>query len=596
MSIKFCCVKCGRRLKAYPELAGKTCKCTRCGQAMTVPGPSALPTAWAGSPAAGPSGPAGGKKKFRLMLLAGLFVALLIGGTTLAVVLYGRAHEIDRKVSDLAGDAPDARAQALLWLAGADPQDAHRAQVTAALEPLLVEGDPRGGLDPDLLLRAYLHWADQDNVPSLIRMVDDPNLPAWSARKTGLVMQALGRLQDGRAADVLAGKLSDPQLHDQAVDALKRLGRGAESAALDYLFAGDPAARQRAGDLLEGYGTRPGTVVAAARHRLESNDPQEQRAAAAWFADNPPETDAEKGRVARPLAGLLGDLSPEANGLALRGLKLWATKDCLPQLADFARRLEKAGNDEKVAANKSALIDVLAQFPDQTATEAIALQLRDPAQRGKASQALLKLGPVADGVVLRYLDHPDEGVRKEAESLCRLLKLPADRQLGQTLADVAGASKARSRAALQHLARLRPDEASRAVVSKALNAPLLDPDAGIRDDALEAVRVWATPDNTATLLKLLGSLHGERSESDARTGDRVAQALIAIGPGVEEAVAPLLRSSDALVRREACEILAEVGTEKSVPPLEAAGDAYVTVDTTYYAQTRVAAARVMARK
>ena len=50
-------------------------------------------------------------------------------------------------------------AQALLWLSQAEPQDAYRTQVTAPLERLLVEGDVHGNLDPDLLLRAYLHWA-----------------------------------------------------------------------------------------------------------------------------------------------------------------------------------------------------------------------------------------------------------------------------------------------------------------------------------------------------------------------------------------------------------------------------------------------------
>jgi hypothetical protein len=468
--------------------------------------------------------------------------------------------------------------------------------VTASLEPLLVDGDPRGDLDPDLLLRAYLRWADQDNVPSLIRVVENPNLPCWDARKTGLVMQTLGKLQDDRAADVLAGKLSDPQLHDQAVAALKLLGPGAESAVLDYLFADDPATRQRAADLLADYGTAPQTVIAAARRRLESYDPQEQRVVAAWFADNPPVNDAEKGPVAKPLAGLLGDLSPESNGPALRALKLWATKDYLPQIVEFAQRLEKAGNTQEVAANRAVLIDVLAQFPEESAAQAIALQLKDPAQRGKVSQALLKLGPVASGTVLQYLNHPDEGLRKEATSLCKLLKIPADRQLEQTLADVADARKARSRAALEHLARLRPDTAYRAMVSKALNASLLDPDAGIRDSALDAVAVWATQENTATLLKVLGNLHGERNEGDARAGDRVAKALIAIGSGAEEAVVPLLKAPDAVVRRQACWILAEIGTDKSVQPLHDAGAPYISLDFDFYLQTQAAVARVLARQ
>jgi hypothetical protein len=520
---------------------------------------------------------------------------MLAGGIFLAIYFYNQSHLVDRNLSDLTGAAPEARAQALLWLAEADPQEAGRAQVTATLEPLLVEGDARGNLDPDLLLRAYLRWAGQDTVPSLIRMIENPNLRSWGAQKMGLVLQALGKLRDPRAADVLAAKLTDPQLRDQAVFALKLLGPGAENAVLDYLFVGDPATRQRAGGLLAEYGTAPEKVLAEARRRLRSNDPQERLAAADWFADNPPGSDAEKAAVAGPLAGLLGDLSPRANGLALQGLKLWATRDVLPQVVEFARRLDKAGNSPEVAANKSALIDVLAQFPDATAAEALALQLKDPGLRGKAAQALSKLGPVAGPAVLQYLNHPDAGVRREASSLSRLLSTPADSQLERTLADVADARKARSRAALQHIARLRPDAANRARVSQALNAPLLDPDPGIRDDALAAVRVWATPDNTATLLRLLGSLHGENRESDARAAQSVAQALIAIGPSVEDAVVPLLTSADAVVRREACWVLGDVGTARSLQPLNDAGVAYVGVDPDFYGQTQTAMAKVRAR-
>ena len=170
------------------------------------------------------------------------------------------------------------------------------------------------------------------------------------------------------------------------------------------------------------------------------------------------------------------------------------------------------------------------------------------------------------------------------------------RPLLMALADVADARKARSRTALEHLAGLRPEVASRVRLSRAVDAPLLDPDAGIRNSALDAVRVWATPENAATLVKLLGSLHGERSESDARTGDRVAQALIAIGPGVEDVVVPLLRSADASVRCEACAILGEVGTARSIQPLDDAGVAFLGLDPGFYGQTRLAAAKIAARQ
>jgi hypothetical protein len=364
---------------------------------------------------------------------------------------------------------------------------------------------------------------------------------------------------------------------------------------LSYLFDGDPATRQRAGELLAEYRTAPATVLAEARRRLRSDDPAGQRAAAAWFADNPPAGDADRAAVAGSLVGLLGDLSTATNDLALRALKLWATPDSLPPVVDYARRLVRAGATPEVAANKAALIDVLARFPDAAAAEAIALQLTDPALRGQASQALAKLGPVAGGAVLRYLNHPDAGVRQEAARLALVLNLPADHQLEQTLADVADVRQARSRTALQRLARLRPDAAHRAKVSQALNAPLLDTDPGIRDDALGAVRVWATPDNTATLLRLLGTLHGTNGDNDARAAQKIAEALIAIGPGAEEAVVPLLRSADALVRRKACWVLAEIGTAASATPLRDAGMAYLSVDPDYYLQTQAAVARVTAR-
>jgi hypothetical protein len=581
MSIKFVCANCGHHLKAYPEQAGKQCKCTRCGHTMTVPAPA---------------GAGGWKRRLRQAFATVVAVAVIAGGVALAVFIYNRLHEMDRKLNDLACGTPDARAGALLWLAEAAPQDADRARVTAALEPLLFEGDVRGNLDPDVLLRAYLHWAGPDDVPALIRLVDNPVLPSWNSQKTGQVMAALGKLKDARAADALAAKLADPHLRDQAADALTVLGPGAQGAVLDYLFADDPAVSQRAADLLAGYTTPRAAVIATALRRLTSNDPEARRQAAAWLADNPPDNDAERADLSGPLAALLGDLSPRVNGVALRALKLWATRDSLPQVVEFARRQEKAGANKEAAANNSAMIDLLARFPDETAAEAVALRLKDPELRGKASQALVQIGPAATGPVLKYIDHPDADVRKEARSLGRLLNVPADRQLDQTLADVADPSKPRARAALQHLAQLRPDEASRARVARALNAPLLDPDPTLRDGALDAVRVWATPDNAAALLKLLNGLPPVGNADDARTAERVALAITAIGPGAEDAVIPLLKSSNGLVRRVACDILGESGGSKSVEPLESAGQAYLNLDVGFYQRTQEAVAKITARK
>jgi hypothetical protein len=329
---------------------------------------------------------------------------------------------------------------------------------------------------------------------------------------------------------------------------------------------------------------------------LRSSDPADRRGAARWFAANAPDDGAEKGAVARSLAALLGELSPEMNGLALRGLKLWATRDCLPELVELARRQDRAGDGTLVAANISVLIDVLAQFPDESAAEAIALQLKRPEQRVKAAQALLKLGAVATGPVLGYLDDPDRDVRREARALAGALKVPSERQLEQALADLTGPRKASALVALRSLARLRPDEAGRTRASRALNTPLLGPDATIRAAALDAVLVWGTRENAGPLVKLLSDTRAENTERGLRTSERIVRALIAIGPGAQQEVAPLLKSPDGLLRRQACWALAEVGTSASVPALRDAGVAYLPVDAEFYELTKDAIATIAARE
>jgi predicted Zn finger-like uncharacterized protein len=608
MPLKATCPHCKTAYTLDDRVAGKKARCRRCKKSFVVSlGPEA---------GKGPSapGPVPGKNRFRLVLGMSIAAGLLVIAGVILVVILLIPSNVDQKLADLKTGDVQTRQQALLWLAQADPDDAHRGGVTAALEPLLFEGDITGALNPDVLLRTYLHWAGPDNVPALMRLVENPTLPSWNPSKTGLVMDALGRLKDERAMDVLAEKLPDPVLGKRAASALQLLGPRGEKAVLDYLFDKDPATRQRAGQLLADYGTRPKTIAAEALDRLTVNQAEVQCSAAAWFAENPPDAGMPRDEAAKRLADLLGDLSPKVNAEALRALKLWATKDSLPSLVDYARRQEKAGSDNPV------LIDVLAQFRDETAAEAIAGQLKKKPQRARAVQALIKLGPVATKAVLGYLNYPDPAVQKEVRSLCRLLNISTDRQLEQTLADVADPKVSRSRTALEYLARLRPDAANRTKVSKALNAPLLDANKEIREAALDAVQVWGTKENTATLVKALGTAMSGGPGRNARIVEilgtlqdptaapalalgltcpperlAVGKALKAIGPGAEDAVIPYVQSRDGLARIEACSILADIGTAKSLDPLKTAMNAY-DLDLVFVQQAQLAAQKILARQ
>jgi HEAT repeat protein len=510
---------------------------------------------------------------------------LLIGGGIALLFILLTPNEVDAKLADLKSEDPAVRGDALQWLVKAEPQDAKRTKVIETLEALIFEGS--SNLNPEMVLQAYLHWVDKESVPAMIRMVETPPTQFWDVGKTGRVMETLGRMKDERAIEPLVKKLPDFFLHVAAVNALKLIGPSAQNAVLPYLFHNNPVTRMDARQLLASFGTKSDVIAGEAQRRLDSNEPDVQRSALAWFAENGPSEESKREAVAKVLIRHLDDLTPDTRTTAVRGLKLWATKSCLPKLLEFARREEKApfGND--------VLLEVLAQFKDETAAEAIAIQLTNFHVRvgGKVRQALLNMGPVATKAVLGYLNHPDGGVQNEARELCRLLNISPDRQLEQTVTDVGAAEIARRRAALQSLTKLQVIQASRDKVARALNEPLLDSDNGIRQEALNAVKIWGSKANTATLVKVLQGKDGDKGRvieilgilKDPEAAPVLAKsltnffergpaskALKAIGSAAETAVIECLKSADGQVRGEACRILAEIGTLKSLVALDAA--------------------------
>jgi HEAT repeat protein len=514
------------------------------------------------------------------------------------------SDDVTQALDDLANGPGEARAAALDWLAKATPRDEARDRVTAAIEPLIFEGGDRRGLSVDRLLRAYLRWADPRNIPAMIRMIDDPPVAekdrrdehrrkVWDANDVRMVMQALGNMKAKQAIGSLVSRLPDPALRNEAVSALRQIGPSAKDAVLDYLFDPDPQTRMRASDLLASYGTSPGVVAGAALDRLKSNTPAVKLAAAAWCGENGPANDKQKADGAAVLVKLLDGLDPHVNGTGLRALKLWATKDNLPQFLEYSRRLAESPRTPETNSNAALLIQTLAQFREASAATGIAVQLPNDAVRAEASQALLTQGAVAVDAVLSLINDPDPAVNKEARRLAGSFNVSEDRKIQQTLADVASERRSVARTALEHLSKMRPDETHRPAVSKALNASLGDSSADIVETALDAVAVWGTQENAGALLRLFPNF----SDGKARpSGQKVSNALIAIGPTVEDEVQRYLKSPDHALRCEACRILGEVGTKKSLRPLEEAGIAFRDKDPEFAKQTAVAGRKIELRK
>jgi HEAT repeat protein len=135
----------------------------------------------------------------------------------------------------------------------------------------------------------------------------------------------------------------------------------------------------------------------------------------------------------------------------------------------------------------------------------------------------------------------------------------------------------------------------RAEVAKALEKLLSEQDHFVRTEALKALKTWGTGDNVPKLIALmddenhfvqtgamdaLGGIKDERAAAaianqltDFGVRRQAKLALVAMGPVAEKHVLPLLKNKDWALRSDVCQILAEIGTDKSIEPLrEAAKD------------------------
>ncbi len=112
---------------------------------------------------------------------------------------------------------------------------------------------------------------------------------------------------------------------------------------------------------------------------------------------------------------------------------------------------------------------------------------------------------------------------------------------------------------------------------------------------MDAAQAWVTKENTDALVKFLGDVPTAGKQRDGRVVAKISKLLIAIGPSVEEKVIPLLKSTDFVVRSQACWILTEVGTAKSIEPLQEAARVYAGVDANFFNQTQFAMQRIKAR-
>jgi len=162
--------------------------------------------------------------------------------------------------------------------------------------------------------------------------------------------------------------------------------------------------------------------------------------------------------------------------------------------------------------------------------------------------------------------------------------------LEQTIADLKANEWYKVKAACDKLAGISPTEEHRATVAATLEGLLTHDNGFVRPAAAKALGTWGTKDSVLALIaaldgdalvkgaaiKALGGLKDPRAaEALAKlipvpsSRHAAAKALKTMGSMAEDPVLPLLNHADRMAQMEACRILTDIGTAKSVAPLEA---------------------------
>lgn len=169
--------------------------------------------------------------------------------------------ELAKALDDLKSGQVFRQHQALHLLARQEPRE-RRKDVAQALEALL--GDHNFGTRM-LAAQALANWAIKENVPGLLKAMEDSNFAVRHA-----AIKALGLLRDERAVKPIAQRLTE-QLDRMVVSqALQDLGPVAEKETIKHLKDGEWTVRLEACKILKVIGTKD-SVAALQAATLDEN-------------------------------------------------------------------------------------------------------------------------------------------------------------------------------------------------------------------------------------------------------------------------------------------------------------------------------------
>jgi hypothetical protein len=264
----------------------------------------------------------------------------------------------------------------------------------------------------------------------------------------------------------------------------------------------------------------------------------------------------------------------------------WATLDNVPTLKRMAENpaFNPSDNDRR---QQSML--TLGRLKEGSAAELIVSKLDNAFDGDAAYKALVEMGPVAEGAVIKVFNHPNGGARDKARGLLKAYNTAADKIMGQCIADLDAADNNRRNGAVQWFASVPVEEKRRAEVARALNKAIPNANFFFEKDLAKVLETWGTAENVPALvqrlqtnktgndevIRALGKIRDPngikaiaQSMSNFFNQGAAKAVLKDIGPAAEPALVEAMNmTADNNARRMYVNTLGEMGTGQSLVAL-----------------------------
>jgi len=371
-------------------------------------------------------------------------------------------------------------------------------------------------------------WTGSKAINVVEGVVDHAKTLAYREQTKVIITTAAATIDDqtiatGRLPDEVEGMERIKHHRDAWGAPLRYTINATESVTYSIESVGPDGEPATADDFGMSFPTLAPSDVPEALALLTDESEHRQQAGLQWLSEAEP-SEADRGRVIDAIIGLLAKESLSA--MNRRALAHWMNEAELPRLI---AALEPSDNKVEPAA----VVDVLAEL--------------------KSEEGLLLL-----------LNHPDTRVRNETDRALGELGIDDERIVRRCLADLD--SHERQRQAIARLKGMSIDgalksESAERTFRALLNMRILS---GNIEDAVQfAVACDEASVNRRTIHTFV-MLMGQPGADSARARD----VLIALGPMAESDVLVALNSPDHSTRMQACRVLEEIGTERSLPALQ----------------------------